>query len=257
MTKRIISLLLAAVLCVSLCGCGGGKYKVVKSLADCEYSIGFRNGDSNYHYIDCALKELSAEGVIDQLSKRWFGSESAVSFASDADALSPYGYIAPRSFIIGVDLESFPMCYKIGEEYQGFDIELAQKVCERLGWTLKIQPISSADVYVELNSGNIDCAWGGVVMDRSSANYTILATYFSTEYVLASKDANVIRNKTLYMGVDQSYVDLIDADESVSAKLGQITRVQGSMSDLFGYLGSGECDLILTTAAAVDYYNSN
>lgn len=257
MSKRLICLLLAAALCFSLCGCGGGKYNIVKSLADCEYSIGFRNGDSNYHYIDCAIKELNADGTIDALAKKWFGDSGAVHFASDKDALAAYGYIAPRTFIIGVDLESFPMCYKMGEEYQGFDIELAKKVCEKLGWTLKIQPISSEDVYVELNSGNIDCAWGGVIMDPTSKNYTILETYMSTEYVLASKDTSFIRNKTLYMGVSQTYVDLLEANESVQSKLGQITRVQGSAADFFGYLDKGDCDLILTTAAAVNYYNSN
>ena len=67
---------------LSLCGCGSdGKYKVVKSLGSQEYSIGFRNGDSTYHYIDKAIKERFAyEGVIDELSTQWFGSSRAVDF---------------------------------------------------------------------------------------------------------------------------------------------------------------------------------
>lgn len=57
MKKRIICAALALAMVLSLCGCGSdGKYKVVKSLGSQEYSIGFRNGDSTYHYIDKALK---------------------------------------------------------------------------------------------------------------------------------------------------------------------------------------------------------
>ena len=157
MKKRIICAALALAMVLSLCGCGSdGKYKVVKSLGSQEYSIGFRNGDSTYHYIDKAIKELAYEGVIDELSTQWFGSSRAVSFPSQKDALSELGYIAERTFIIGVDLDSAPMAFTKGEEYVGFDIDLAGKVCEKLGWVLKIQPIHSEDAYVELNSGNID-----------------------------------------------------------------------------------------------------
>ena len=71
MKKRIICAALALAMVLSLCGCGSdGKYKVVKSLGSQEYSIGFRNGDSTYHYIDKALKELAYEGVIEGCAQR-------------------------------------------------------------------------------------------------------------------------------------------------------------------------------------------
>ena len=169
MKKRIICLTLAVIMVFGLCACGGsGKYRVVKTLGTQEYSIGFRNGDSTYHYIDRALKELSYEGAIDELCYKWFGDDSTVSFPKKKNALDDIGYVEPRTFIIGVDLDSFPMCYSNGVEYEASDVELAQKVCDKLGWVLKVQPIHSEDAYVELNSGNIDCAWGGVVLSRAA-----------------------------------------------------------------------------------------
>ena len=113
MKKRIICLSLALAMIFGLCACGGsGKYKVVKSLGTQEYSIGFRNGDSTYHYIDKALRELSYEGVIDDLSTQWFGSSRTVDFPSKKDALDELGYIEERTFIIGVDLESAPLSFQ-------------------------------------------------------------------------------------------------------------------------------------------------
>ena len=260
MKKRIICLALAVIMVFGLCACGGsGKYRVVKTLGTQEYSIGFRNGDSTYHYIDRALKELSYEGAIDELCYKWFGDDSTVSFPKKKNALDDIGYVEPRTFIIGVDLDSFPMCYSNGVEYEGFDVELAQKVCDKLGWVLKVQPIHSEDAYVELNSGNIDCAWGGVVLDKECPDYTILVTYMSTDLVLAGKSSNgsSVRDKVLYMGTTQYCLDIMDENSSVSRKLGQITRVQGGTTDYFNALDNGKCDLILTTEAAVEYYNTN
>lgn len=261
MKKRIICGILAAVMALSLCACGvgGGRYRVVKKIADQEYSIGFRSGDSSCYYVEAALKELSYDGVIDDLAREWFGDDDAVDFPKKKNAIQKAGYIEPRNFIIGVDLNSYPMCYKLGNDYTGFDVELAGKVCEKLGWTLKVQPIRSEDAYIELNSGNIDCAWGGVVLDTESPDYFVLLTYMSNELVIAAKGATggVLRGKTLYMSSSQSYLDIINEKAHLVKNLEQITRVDGSAGDFFEYLDKGECDYILTTSSAVRFYNHN
>ena len=44
--------------------------------------------------------------------------------------------------IVGFDAEFPPYGYKNDEgEYVGFDLDLAEEVCKRNGWTLKKQPI--------------------------------------------------------------------------------------------------------------------
>lgn len=260
MKKRIICLALALIMAFSLCACGeGGKYTVAKTISEQKYSIGFRNGDSTYHYIDKALKEISASGAIGDLAFKWFGSENAVSFPKDKDAMKELGYIAPREFIIGVDLDSFPMCFKSGDSYDGFDIELARMVCEKLGWSLKVQPIHSEKAFVELNSGNIDCAWGGVVLDTESPDYTILTSYMTNKLVIVcrSNQKSSLRGKTLYMGASQYYLDIMTENARISNKLGQIARLQGGTPDYFSALDNGDCDFILTTDSAVYYYNTH
>lgn len=261
MRKRTICLLLAFFVLIGCAACGGsnGKYRSCANLGSVEYSIGFRNGDSTYHYIDRALKELSYEGKIDELSTKWFGSSDAVSFPSEENALEELGYIAPRNFIIGADMESAPLSFQSGSDYTGFDIELAQAVCEKLGWVLSIQPIHSEDAYVELNSGNIDCAWGGVALDTASADYTILRTYTSSEYILAGlgTSSGSVRDKQLYISTTDSALALLEEYSSVNRRLGQITRVNGGAQELFAALDAAECELILTTKAAMEYYSTH
>ena len=124
---------------------------------------------------------------------------------------------------------------------------------------LKVQPIHSEDAYVELNSGNIDCAWGGVALDTECPDYTILVTYMSTDIVLAGKGSGSgsVRGKLLYIGTTQSALDTINNNSSLSRRLGQITRINGGAAEFFSSLDNGDCDLILTNEAAVDYFNTH
>lgn len=258
MKKRLTALLLALLMILSVCACAAdGKYRVVKGLDDINYSIVLRNGDSTYHYINAALCELESEGKIDSFATDWFGDSSAVNFPSGDARVDDFGYIEQRTFTIGVDLSAFPMCFEGNGVYTGFDVELAQAVCDKLGWILNVHPIKSADVFVELNSGNIDCAWGGIVCDLSSADYTVLCTYMTTEVVIAglSTGKGTLSDGVLYMGSASVLTEVLDQNERSKNKLGQITRAHGTVSEQFNAMANGECDFVLATEAAVYYLN--
>ena len=63
-----------------------------------------------------------------------------------------------RTFTVGFDAEFPPYGYMDENgEYTGFDLELAQEVCDRNGWELVKQPIDWDSKDMELSSGSIDC----------------------------------------------------------------------------------------------------
>lgn len=67
-----------------------------------------------------------------------------------------------------------------------------------------------------------------------------------------------MRDKLLYIGTTQSALDTVNASSSVSRKLGQITRINGrAQPNISGALDNGDCDLILTNKAAVEYFNTH
>ena len=71
-----------------------------------------------------------------------------------------------RTFTVGFDAEFPPYGYKDNSgEYVGFDLDLAQEVCSRNGWTLRKQPIVWDTKDSELNSGSIDCIWNGFTIN--------------------------------------------------------------------------------------------
>ena len=135
--------MLAACMAFSLCACGGGTtygVKTLQTLVSQDYSIAFRNDDPVYFYVTAAIETLAGEGKVDELEAKWFG-DRIITFNKRAEALSELTPPAVQDLIIGIDVNSFPMAYISGDSYWGFDVELAQAVCERLGWTLSVQPI--------------------------------------------------------------------------------------------------------------------
>ena len=258
--KRVfVPALLVVGLLLGLCGCGAsGKYKIVKTLEKQSYSIGFRSGDSVAYYVTGALEELQADGTVTALSRQWFGDDRAA-FAANADALKSAGDIPQRSLLVGVDENAYPVSYKENGEYAGFDVELAKKVCEKLGWEARFLPIQAKDAYVELSSGNVDVAWGGLALDTAAKNYTVFGPYMTNELVIAalSGTGSGVSGKTLVMSVSQDAMDALDADPALKSKFGKITRLTGDTAACFAALDSGEGDMIVTDSTAVEYKNTH
>lgn len=91
---------------------------------------------------------------------------------------------AGRQFVVGFDAEFPPYGYKDDSgEYVGFDLDLAQEVCDRLGWTLVKQPIDWDAKDMELNSGAIDCIWNGFTMTGREDEYTFSKPYVDNSIV--------------------------------------------------------------------------
>ena len=81
---------------------------------------------------------------------------------SDESAASESQYGEGYTFKHGYDKDFPPYSY-IGDdgETTGFDVELAQAVCDYYGWTYEGVPINWDAKQAELESGSIDCIWSG------------------------------------------------------------------------------------------------
>ena len=66
-----------------------------------------------------------------------------------------------KTFTVGFDASFPPYGYQENGEYVGFDLDLAQEVCDRNGWELVKTPIDWDAKNIELNGGSIDCIWNG------------------------------------------------------------------------------------------------
>ena len=267
MLKKLVLILLVASLLLTMAACGGngGSYgvKTLQTLVEQEYFLAFRNDDPIYFYVTAAIETLAAEGRVHELTAKWLG-EQIIDFNENAEALSQLAPPPPQDFIIGIDVNSFPMAYISNGEYWGYDVELALAVCAKLGWNLKMQPIEKENVYIELSSGNIDCAWGGIAISREEiekGQFTPYGPYVKNDIVIATRTGSSVWNsmrlngKNMAMCSTPEALAALNTDEKLAHRLGQITRLAGGTTECFEHLYSGKCDTVLTDSTALYYFN--
>ena len=103
---------------------------------------------------------------------------AASSAAASSAAASAAGSTARTTFTVGFDAEYPPYGFKADDgSYVGFDLDLAQEVCNRNGWELVRQPIDWNSKDMELDAGNIDCIWNGFTMTGREDDYTWVGPY--------------------------------------------------------------------------------
>lgn len=99
------------------------------------------------------------------------------------------------TFNVGFDAAYPPYGYMDENgEYTGFDLELAQAVCELQGWELIKTPIDWDSKDMELNSGAIDCIWNGFTINGREDDYTWSVPYVDNSQVVVVAEASGIED---------------------------------------------------------------
>lgn len=108
---------------------------------------------------------------------------SAAGSASSSAATSDWEYVSGKgSLVIGITLFDPMNYYDETETLVGFDTELAQAVCKKLGVEAEFVEIDWNNKLMELDAKKIDCIWNGfTIMDdlENAVDYTIP---YSTNY---------------------------------------------------------------------------
>lgn len=150
---------------------------------------------------------------------------SSASSASAADAASSSAE-GTTTFTVGFDAEYPPYGYMDDEtgDYTGFDLELAEAVCEIYGWELVKTPINWDAKDTELNSGAIDCIWNGFTMNGREDDYTWSDPYVDNSQVMVVSENSGINSlsdlegKTVGVQAASAALDLLQSEEEGGQK---------------------------------------
>ena len=169
-----------------------------------------------------------------------------------------------NTFIVGFDAEFPPYGFSDGKGgYQGFDLDLAQEVCNRNNWTLVKQPIDWDAKDSELNSGTIDCIWNGFTINGREKDYTWSDAYIDNKQVVVVKaDSGInslddLKGKTVETQKDSSALAALKGDNKTLgdsfAKLVEVADYNTGIMDL----KSGACDAVALDIGVAQYQVSN
>lgn len=248
-------LMLALLLPLGACSSSAGGYRVVETFREEVFSMAFRQGDMVGQYVTAALKVLAADGTVHDLAVQWLG-EDKTQFTKDEKALEAFGEIPARTLILGTDQGAYPMSYRDGKEYSGFDVELARAVCDLLGWTLQIQPMDETQAYAELSSGNVDVAWGGMSFDPegNGKDLDISPGYLENSIVLVIRKGSPsnMKNQRLIHPKNGVFTAILEENPDFAEGLGEVIARSGGNQACFNALEREECAGILMDRVAFD-----
>ena len=104
-------------------------------------------------------------------------------------------------FVMGIDPEYPPFSYMGDDgEYTGFDVEIAQAVCDYLGWELEIFEVNWDQKLVQLDNKECDCVWSGmtIVDSMKEKGYVISKPYYyNTQVLVVKEDSGIDTSKDL------------------------------------------------------------
>lgn len=144
------------------------------------------------------------------------------------------------TLIVGFDASFPPYGYKDDSgEYVGFDLDLAQEVCDRNNWKLVKQPIDWDSKDAELNSGTIDCIWNGFTMNGREDDYTFSEPYVDNSQVIVVADDSGIEKltdlagKTVGVQAASAALDLLQSEEEGGQK--ELADTFGALNEFADY----------------------
>lgn len=139
-----------------------------------------------------------------------------------------------KTFTVGFDAEYPPYGYMDDNgEYAGFDLELAQAVCDLEGWKLVKKPINWDSKDMELNSGSIDCIWNGFTMNGREDDYTFSVPYVdNSQVIVVAENSGIstladLAGKIVGVQAASAALDLLQSEEEGGQK---------ALADTFGSL---------------------
>ena len=243
----------------------GDKFMMLEDrLSSEEYGIGFKKGNTELRdKVQATLLDMLADGTFEEIAKKW-GLEESICLTAD-DEVQEETTADDNTFVVGFDAEFPPYGYKNDDgEYVGFDLDLAQEVCDRNGWILKKQPIEWNSKDMELNSGSISCIWNGFTMNGREDAYTWTTPYVdNSQVVVVRKDSGItqltdLADKVVAVQADSSALAALtgeDASEENKALCETFKDLQqvGDYNSAFMNLESGAVDAICMDIGVANY----
>ena len=226
MIKKFAAMLLTGVMAISLAACGG--------------SSGATTSTDNAAAEPAAEETAAAEAPA--------ATDEDTEFVVDFDAeYPPYGYLDEAT-----------------GDYTGFDLELAEELCKRRGWTLKKQPINWDNKDAEIDSGTIDCIWNGMTYTGREAAYTWSKPYVNNSIVIAVLAESDIQTPADLAGK----VVIVQSDSSAETALKseELAALTGTFADLqrnasyntcFTDMKSGAVDAVAVDIGVARYQMRN
>lgn len=219
MKKKVLTVLLAAVMAISVMGCGGNKEKeeatggsktakvIDVDLSNEEYAFGVdKDQPELLEQVNAFIAKIKEDGTLDEICDKYFGGGEPTPVESAK--LDP----SKDQLVVATNAAFEPFEYTKGDAFVGIDMELAVLLAEELDKELVIQNMDFDAVCLSVGQHKCDIAIAGLTVSNDRKEHVT----FTDTYYKASQRLIVPENDTTFDGMK-------DAKE-VEAKLNELTK---------------------------------
>ena len=233
------------------------------------YAIGYRMDDQELaDTVSGAVKAMVKDGTYEKIGEKYPDIKDYLCLkAEDIDPaeIPEKGSGDPGfTFKHGFDLDYPPYSYRQDDgTVGGFDVELAQAVCEYMGWGYEPVPFNWDAKDMELNAGSCDCIWSGFTKEGREDKYAWGVTYSNnTQGILVPADSDIktladLSGKIVGVQTATSAADMLeDSRKDLADTFGEL-RVYETYTVAFNDLKAGAIDAIAIDMTAGTFLVSN
>lgn len=203
-----------------------------------------------------ALSLLAACGGAPAPSSSSSPSPAATSAAASPQTSAP----AITKLVIGLDDQFPPMGFRDEtNQLVGFDIELAQAVCDRLGIEAVPTPIDWTTKEFELNGGKVDVLWNGLTITEERQEAMLMSpAYIANAQVIVVRSDSGIATLSDLAGKTVALQEGSSADEAyagcpAAGTEKELVKAPENIT-LFSDLKIGRIDAVVIDKVFGDYY---
>ncbi len=232
--KKLLSLVLAAMMVLSLAACGNEESSsnepTVAKVIDVEltqeqYAFGVRKDDPELlELVNLVVADMLEDGTFEEICNHYFGD------GEPEGILSAELGASDNQLVVATNAEFAPFEYKEGDAYYGIDMEVAYYLAEQLGKQLVIVNMDFDAVCLSVSQGKADIAMAGLTINAEREE---LVT-FSLPYYDAAQKLVVTADNTEFDGCTSAAdIEAILNGKGSSCKIG----VQNGTTGQFYVMG--------------------
>ena len=177
----------------SMCSTNSGIQMIPELITNDEYAFIFPRNDSDdgvlLNAINAYIEEITADGRIEDLQYKWFdANEDARTI--DYDKLDP----SNPTLVMGITTDAgAPFAYMKGDEYVGYELDIAYNFCLENGYNLRFENFSGATFINAVVTGKCNFAASCLTITeerKQSVNFSIPDYYGGIVIVVKSDNGD-------------------------------------------------------------------
>ena len=162
-----------------------------------EYAICIKKDSPLTAEINEALAKLEADGTLDQIMLNYIGDDAGTMPYVKKDVERPNGVL-----VMATNAEFPPYEYREGDAIVGIDADIAQAICDELGYELKITDMAFDAIIVAVQTGKADVGIAGMsVTEDRLKNADFSDPYTTAKQVIIVKNPEAAASPAPILGL--------------------------------------------------------